>query len=109
MQTVFGFAFKPRRPRRGWFLVCMRRRKVYGVVGTVRRDKTFKRIGDQGVVIDSRKSGVTWESIQLDESGEFRFVEEVPPGFTAEGTVEEAPPRIRAQEVLRLGRAVNRG
>ena len=82
LQTVFGFAFKAKRPKRGWYLVCMRRRRVYGCVSTVRRDKSFKRTGAFGVVIDSRKSGSTWESVQYDESGEFRFVEEVPSGFS---------------------------
>jgi hypothetical protein len=80
-QKVFPFAFRPKKPKRGWYLVCMRRRRVYGRVATVRRDKTFKRIGSYGVFIDSRKSNTTWESIQFDESGEYRFVESPPPGF----------------------------
>ncbi len=82
-QTILGFAFKAKKPRRGWHLVCMKRRKVYGRVGTVRPDKTFKRSGPHGLVVDSRRTGVTWESIQYDSSGEFRFLEEVPPEFSA--------------------------
>jgi hypothetical protein len=81
-QTIFAFAFKARKPKRGWYFVCMRRRKVYGQVCTVRPDKSFKRTGPYGVVIDSRKSGSTWESVQYDESGEFRFMEKVPIGFS---------------------------
>jgi len=80
-QKVFPFAFQPKKPKRGSWLVCMRRRRVYGQVATVRRDKTFKRTGAYGAVIDSRKTGTTWESIQFDESGEFRFLESLPSGF----------------------------
>ncbi len=81
-QTILGFAFKARKPKRGWHLVCMKRQKVYGCVGTVRPDKTFKRTGPHGLVVDSRRTGATWESIQYDPSGEFRFMERVPPEFT---------------------------
>ncbi len=81
-QIVMGFAFKARKPRRGWHLICRQRERVYGRVTTIRPDRTFKRIGPNGVVIDSRKAGLTWESIQYDPSGEFRFVPAVPPGFT---------------------------
>ena len=81
-QTTFQFVFKARKPKRGWHLVCLKRRKIYGQVGTVRPDRTFKYIGPYGVIVDSRKSGRTWETIQYDRSGEFRFLEEVPRDFS---------------------------
>ena len=81
-QTILGVAFRAKKPKRGSYLVCLKRRKVYGRVGTVRPDKSFKRSGPYGVVIDSRKSGTTWESVQYDPSGEYRFLEKVPRDFT---------------------------
>ncbi len=81
-QVVFGFAFKARKPKRGWHLVCMKRSRVYGTVGTVRPDRTFKYTASYGLVMDSRKTGATWETIQYRKSGEFRFVEQVPDGFS---------------------------
>ena len=59
----------------------MKRQKVYGKVGTVRPDRSFKYVGPYGVVVDSRKTGTTWETIQYDRSGEFRFLENVPRDF----------------------------
>ena len=85
-QTVLGFAFRPLKPKRGWHFVCMRRRKVYGRVETVRPDRSFKWTGSFGVVIDSRKTGATWETVQLDKSGEFRFLEVVPADFDSGGS-----------------------
>ena len=91
-QTVMPFAHKARRPKRGSHFVCLKRRRVYGTVRTVRSDRTFRYVGPYGLIVDSRKSGMTWESIQKDLSGQFRFVEELPEGFR--GVEEHAPEAV---------------
>jgi hypothetical protein len=80
-QTIMGFAFKAKKPKRGAHFVCLKRRRFYGTVRTIRPDRTFKYVGPYGLVMDSRREGMTWETVQYDKKGEFRFVEELPEGF----------------------------
>lgn len=69
------------KPKKGQWLVSMKREKVYGPVVKVYDDQTFDWEASYGSCIHERRG---WEVVQYDW-GEMRFVDEIPEGFTEEG------------------------
>ena len=68
------------KPKKGQWLVSLKREKVYGQVIKVYDDQAYDWGGSYGSVVQGR----SWEETQYDW-GEMRFVDEIPEGFTEEG------------------------
>jgi len=69
------------KPKKGQWLVSMKREKIYGQVTAVYDDQTYKWSSDHGSIVEDSRG---WEVVQYDW-GEMRFVDEIPEGFTKEG------------------------
>lgn len=82
MDALIVTEFVPILPKAGQLFVSMKRRQLFGVVTSVTADRRVRyRCANSGRV---HQTSTNWELLQ-EEAAEYRFVDELPEGFTTDG------------------------
>ncbi|MHA2063945.1 MAG: hypothetical protein ACXABY_06125 [Candidatus Thorarchaeota archaeon] len=74
--------FIAKKPKKGMYLVCHKRERVYGQVSQVQKSG---KVVYHSAEPPHLKRYCGWEEVQYREQGEYRFVNEVPGGYTPQG------------------------